>query len=177
MNLHAYPETTGWWTVLGWQTALASLAFLTGTAIQGAAVLGNSSYDPRPWQGTLIVWASLLCALLANMAGGKVLPRAETLTLVVHVLGFFGIMIPLAYMSEHKSAEEVFLQFSNEGGFATQGLAWFVGMSSCAFALAGGDAAVHVGCLSQSSLATVTHEYRCPKKLRTRHASCLVSSC
>ncbi|KAJ5291448.1 amino acid permease [Penicillium angulare] len=115
---------TGWWTVLGWQTALASLAFLTGTTIQGAATLGNQQYDAQPWQGTLLVWAALVFALLANLAGGKVLPRLESLTLVVHVL--------------------VFLHFSNGGGFATQGLAWFVGMSSCAFALAGGDAAVHM---------------------------------
>ncbi|KAJ5291513.1 amino acid permease [Penicillium angulare] len=135
---------TGWWTVLGWQTALASLAFLTGTTIQGAATLGNQHYDSQPWQGTLLVWAALVFALLANLAGGKVLPRLESLTLVVHVLGFFGIMIPLVYMSDHKSTKEVFLQFSNSGEFATQGLAWFVGMSSCAFALAGGDAAVHM---------------------------------
>lgn len=134
----------GWWAVLGWQTALASIAFLTGTAIQGAAVLGNSQYDSLPWQGTLLVWASLACALLANLAGGKVLPRIETITLIVHILGFFGIMIPLAYMSEHRSKEEVFLQLTNNGGFKTQGLSWFVGMTSCAFSLAGGDAAVHV---------------------------------
>lgn len=134
----------GWWAVLGWQTALASIAFLTGTAIQGAAILGNNHYDFHPWQGTLLVWASLTCALLANLAGGKVLPRIETITLIVHILGFFGIMIPLAYMSDHRSKEEVFLQLSNNGGFKTQGLAWFVGMTSCAFSLAGGDAAVHV---------------------------------
>ncbi|KAJ5994550.1 amino acid permease [Penicillium sp. IBT 35674x] len=135
---------TGWWAILGWQTALASSAFLTGTMIQGAATLGNTLYDSLPWQGTTIVWATLLCALVVNMAGGKLLPRIETVLLVVHILGFFGIMIPLAYLSDHKPKEEVFLQFLNSGGFSTQGLSWFVGMTSCAFGFAGGDAAVHM---------------------------------
>lgn len=112
--------------------------------IQGAATLGNTLYNSLPWQGTTIVWATLLCALVVNMAGGKLLPRIETVLLVVHILGFFGIMIPLVYMSDHRSKEEVFLQFLNSGGFDTQGLSWFVGMTSCAFGFAGGDAAVHV---------------------------------
>lgn len=112
--------------------------------IQGAAILGNSLYDSLPWHGTLIIWATLLCALLVNLVGGRLLPRIETVLLVVHVLGFFGIMITLTYMSDHKSKEEVFLQFKNNGGFNSQGLSWFVGMTSCAFGFAGGDAAVHV---------------------------------
>jgi amino acid transporter len=106
--------------------------------------MGNSRYVSLPWHGTLIVWAALICALLANLAGGKVLPRFETVSLIVHVLGFFGIIIPLTYMSDHKSKDEVFLQFLNSGDFNTQGLSWFVAMSSCAFVFAGGDAVVHV---------------------------------
>jgi amino acid transporter len=79
-----------------------------------------------------------------NLVGGKFLPRLENLILVVHILGFFGILIPLTYMADHKTKEEVFTQFSNGGGFATDGLSWFVGMTGCVFAFAGGDAAVHV---------------------------------
>lgn len=96
------------------------------------------------WHGTLLVWAALTFALIANLAGGKVLPRVEMVTLVVHIVGFFGILIPLTYMSDHKPSKEVFLEFANEGEFPSQTLAWFVGMSSCAFAFAGGDAVVHV---------------------------------
>ncbi|KAE8419508.1 putative amino acid permease [Aspergillus pseudocaelatus] len=135
---------SGWWAVLGWQTALASCAFMTGTMIQGAAILGNSLYKSLSWQGTLIVWATLLCALLVNLVGGKLLPRIESVLLVVHILGFFSIMIPLTCLSDHKPKEEVFLRFLNSGGFSTQGLSWFVGMTSCAFGFAGGDAAVHM---------------------------------
>jgi hypothetical protein len=114
--------------------------------IQGAAVLGNASYEPQPYQATLITWASLTLALAINLAGGKLLPRAEVLLLVVHILGFFGILIPVVYMSDHNSKHQVFLTFENGGGFPTQGLAWFVGMTTFGFAFGGGDGAVHVSC-------------------------------
>ncbi|KGO73994.1 Amino acid/polyamine transporter I [Penicillium italicum] len=135
---------TGWFAVLGWQSAFAACAFLTGKMIQGAAILGNNLYNALPWQGTLIVWALLGLALVVNLLGGNLLPRIEVVILVAHVLGFFGIIIPLAYLADHNTKEEVFLSFQNGGGFATQGLSWFVGMTSCAFAFAGGDAAVHM---------------------------------
>lgn len=106
--------------------------------------MGNSQYEPQAWHGTLLVWAGLVFALIANLAGGKVLPRVEMVTLVAHIVGFFGILIPLAYMSDRKPTKEVFLEFANGGEFPSQTLAWFVGMSSCAFAFAGGDAVVHV---------------------------------
>lgn len=112
--------------------------------IQGVAILGNESYDALPWQATLITWCALILALAINLVGGKLLPRAETVLLVVHVVGFFAILIPLVYMAEHNTKEQVFLSFQNGGGFKTQGLSWFVGMTTCAFAFGGADASVHV---------------------------------
>ncbi|KAJ5098931.1 amino acid/polyamine transporter I [Penicillium argentinense] len=135
---------TGWMAVMGWQTAFASASYLCGTEIQGTAILAHKYYNAEAWHGTLIVWAALVVSLLANLIGGKFLPRLEAVILVIHIIGFFGILIPLTYMSEHKNTDEVFLQFLNSGEFPTQGLSWFVGMTSCAFAFAGGDAAVHM---------------------------------
>ncbi|CAI7583830.1 unnamed protein product [Penicillium glandicola] len=135
---------TGWFAVLGWQSAFAACAFLTGKMIQGAAILGNNVYNALPWQGTLIVWGSLSLSLIVNLLGGNLLPRIETTLLALHILGFFGIIIPVVYMADHNTKEQVFLSFQNGGGFATQGLSWFVGMTNCAFAFAGGDAAVHM---------------------------------
>lgn len=150
---------TGWFTIIGWQCGFAASAFITGTMIQGTAVLAHSKYDALPWQGTLIVWLALLVALLVNLAGGKLLPRLEAVVLVVHVLGFFGIMIPLVYMSDHAATHDVFLSFQNNGEFATQGLSWFVGMTSLGFAFAGGDAAVHVSVELLRSYSVVVADY------------------
>ena len=135
---------TGWFAIIGLQCRFAASAFVTGTMIQGTAVLAHSNYDALPWQGTLIVWLALLVSMLVNLAGGKLLPRLETVILVVHVLGFFGILIPLVYMSDHAASHEVFLSFRNGGEFATQALSWFVGMTSLGFAFASGHAAIHV---------------------------------
>jgi amino acid transporter len=120
--------------------------------IQGAAILGNEAYNALPWQATLITWCALSLALVINLVGGKLLPRAETVLLVVHIVGFFGILIPLVYMAEHNTKEQVFLSFQNGGGFKTKGLSWFVGMTTCAFAFGGADASVHVSCCHQSPL-------------------------
>lgn len=90
------------------------------------------------------MWAVILTALCVNLVGGKFLPRLEGLVLVLHIVGFFGILIPLTYMANHKTNQEVFLDFLNGGKFKTQGLSVFVGLSGCVFSFAGGDAAVHV---------------------------------
>ncbi|KAJ5266655.1 choline transport protein [Penicillium angulare] len=80
---------------------------------------------------------------MANLIGGKCLQSLETPTFVIHILGFFRILVPLAYMSSHKSTSEVFGPIQNSGDFASDGLAWFVGMASSINLFAGGDAAIH----------------------------------
>lgn len=84
-----------------------------------------------------------------NIIGGKLLPRFEGTILILHILGFFAILIPLTYMAEHKPASEVFTYFINEGHWPTQGLSFFIGIIGPVFAFAGGDAAVHVRCPSK----------------------------
>ncbi|KUL84393.1 hypothetical protein ZTR_08828 [Talaromyces verruculosus] len=136
---------TGWLAVIGWQAALAASSFMTGQMIQSLAILGHQlSYDALPWQGTLIIWATLSLSLIVNLIGGKLLPRIEVVVLVLHILGFFAIMITLVYMAEPNTAKEVFTTFQNGGGFSTQALSWFVGMTGSAFGFAGGDGVVHM---------------------------------
>lgn len=47
--------------------------------------------------------------------------------LFLYVMGFFGVLIPLTYLSPHKSASEVFTVFQNLGGWSTMGVSFFVG--------------------------------------------------
>ncbi|KAJ5158885.1 uncharacterized protein N7500_008536 [Penicillium coprophilum] len=135
---------TGWVAVVGWQAAFASAAYLSGTMIQGVAVLAHKHYNAAAWQGTLIMWACLLVALAVNLSGGKIFPRLEKGILVLHVLGCVSIILPLVCLADHKTNQQVFTEFLNGGEFPTQGLSWFVGISGCVFSFAGGDAVVHV---------------------------------
>lgn len=93
----------------------------------------------------LLFWAIVAFAVFVNVITSTLLPKFEGLVLILHVFGFFGIIIPLVYLGDHNSASEVFGQFANDGGFQTQGLAFMVGMIGNMFAFTGVDAAVHVG--------------------------------
>lgn len=115
-----------------------------GTLIQGLIALTNSNYQPQNWHGTLLFWAVATFSLVINIVGGKLLPRFEVFILVLHIFGFFAILIPLVTTADHGKTDEVFTNFLNLGGFPSQGLSFFVGMVGCIFAFAGGDAAVHV---------------------------------
>ena len=77
-----------------------------------------------------------MCVVVNTLAGTK-LPRIEIVLLVVYVLSFFGIVVPLVYLAPHGNAHDVFATFVNGGGWSTQGLSFFVGLSGNAFAFLG----------------------------------------
>ncbi|MCJ1361288.1 hypothetical protein MMC16_000386 [Acarospora aff. strigata] len=135
---------TGWLTVGGWQAAVASGGFLTGTLIQGLIALTVPSYNPKSWHGTLLFWAVIFFAVFINTIVSSLLPKFEGLILILHIIGFFAILIPLVYLGPHGSADEVFTTFLNGGGWPTQGLSFFVGLIGNVFAFVGADGAFHM---------------------------------
>ncbi|KAH9890136.1 amino acid transporter [Xylariomycetidae sp. FL2044] len=134
----------GWLTVIGWQAAVASLSFLAGTLIQGLAIMGNEDYHPAPWQTTLLGWAAIAFAVFFNTVISSALPKVEGVILIIHILGFFAILIPLVYISPHVTTKEVFTVFYNGGGWPTQGLSFMLGMIASVFNFLGADSAVHM---------------------------------
>ena len=128
---------SGWFTMVGWQAAVASACFLGGSLIQGLLVLGNSSYTPKPWQLVLLYWTTLSFAIFVNTYIGKYLPKFETLILVLHVFGFFAILIPLVYFAPHGTASEVFTTFLNGGNWSSNSLSFMVGIVGPAYSLLG----------------------------------------
>jgi hypothetical protein len=134
----------GWLTVVGWQAGFAASCYLNGTMIQGLIILTRPEYVPHAWHGTLLYWAVVIFSLAINVVCGSLLPKFEGLILVLHLLGFFAILIPLTYMSDHGSAKDVFATWVNSGEWSSQGVSTLVGLTGAVFAFAGGDAAVHV---------------------------------
>ena len=134
----------GWLTVLGWQAFVASVGYLNGTMLQGLIILTDPTYDPKPWQSVLSYWAVILFAVIINTIVSSWLPRFEAIILVLHVLGFFGILFPLIILGPHAPASEVFQNFINGGDWPTNGLSFFVGLLGNVFAFFGADGAIHM---------------------------------
>lgn len=128
---------TGWLTVAGWQGTAASGAYLAGSMLQGLISFTMPQYHGQTWQGTLIVWAVVLVAVLINTVVSSLLPKIEGMILVLHIVGFFGVLITLVTFGAHGDASEVFATFRNEGAWPTQGLSFFVGLLGLIFSFAG----------------------------------------
>lgn len=97
----------------------------------------NPSYDSKPWHTVLLLWAAIGFAVFVNAVIGRLLPRVEGLILVVHILGFFAVILPLIFFGPHQDASEVFRTFLNKGNFTTEGLSFMVGIAGTAFPFLG----------------------------------------
>jgi choline transport protein len=130
--------------LIGWQAAVASGAYFTGTLVQGLLILTQPTYVPEAWHGTLLSWATLTFAVMINVLAGWLLPKFEGLLLILHIVGFFGIMIPLLTLGPKGDPKTVFTTFMNLGEWPTQGLSFCIGIMGSAVAFIGGDGAIHV---------------------------------
>jgi amino acid transporter len=131
-------------SVLSWQSGTASGSFLTGTIIQALIQINNPDYDPTAWQGTLLVFAMVLVLWIANTWGARDLPMIQNVLLVVHVFGFFAVIIVLWVMAPRNPAHDAFLQFTNEGGWSSTGLALMIGQISAIYGSLCSDCTAHM---------------------------------
>lgn len=147
---------TAWLALTGWQALVASGGFVTGTMIQGLILLTHPDYGTamQNWHGTLLFWGVVLLGFAINSAIGSLLAKFEGLVLVLHLLGFFAIMLPLALLSEHGDSAAVFNNFYNLGDWQTQGLSFCIGLLGNVFAFLGADGAIHVSSALQSDDAS-----------------------
>ena len=136
---------TGWLTVLGWQASFATANFVSAALIQGLIVLTRPSYDPQPYQHMLLFWAVMAFAVFINVLASTVLPKFEGLILVLHIVGYFAILLPLLILGEHQDPHQVFGLWLNLGNLPTQGTSFMVGLLGPVFMFLGADGAVHVG--------------------------------
>lgn len=110
--------------------------------IQGLLVLNYPTYIFEQWHGTLLVIATTAFCIIFNTFLAQILPMVERVVLIVHVLGFFAVLIPLWILAPR--ATEVFTSFLNLGGWSMTGVAFMVGLLSPVYALLGADSAVHM---------------------------------
>jgi len=102
------------------------------------------TYIPQNWHVTLLYWAIIAFCVFINIAAGWLLPKFEGALLVLHILGFFAILIPLLVLGPQGNAKETFTTFVNMGHWQTQGLSFCIGIMGSVFAFVGGDGPIHV---------------------------------
>jgi choline transport protein len=89
----------------------------------------------------------LVVVLLVNTVLVKLLPGLEGLVLILHVVGFFAILIPIVHLSPISSNAFVWSEFTNFSGYKSSGLSWLIGQSASAILFIGYDGASHMGML------------------------------
>ena len=64
---------------------------------------------------------------------------------MLHIVGYFAILLPLVFLGEYQDPQKVFGLWLNLGNLPTQGTSFMVGLSGPVFMFFGADAAIHVG--------------------------------
>ncbi|ORY11433.1 amino acid/polyamine transporter I [Clohesyomyces aquaticus] len=135
----------GWLCVLGWQVGNTAIAFLSSQQIQGLIILNNPNYVPQRWHLTLLVIAVMTFCQLFNTFLARKLPLVEGIILILHICGFFAILIPLWVLGDRaESAHTVFTTFTDGGGWGNIGLSCLIGMLTPIFSFIGPDSATHM---------------------------------
>ncbi|KAK3618177.1 hypothetical protein LTR56_024809 [Elasticomyces elasticus] len=135
---------TGWLAALGWQALIATTAYSSAVLILSMAAIYHPEYTMQNWHQSLLMIGIGIIGAIMNTFGAKRLPILEGVVFVLHVFGWFAIIIPLGVLSPKASSTEVFGTFSNFGGWSTIGTAVFVGTITATGSFAGSDAAAHL---------------------------------
>ncbi|KAH7079521.1 amino acid permease [Paraphoma chrysanthemicola] len=134
----------GWINVGGQIVLTASAPFAAALQIQGYIILNNDTYMPKQWQTLLLYWAILLYGASLNIWGARMLPTANLVAGVLHLVGLLAIVIVLGVMSPKNTASFVFTEVSNSSGWSNNGVSWLVGLLSAVYPILGYDAACHL---------------------------------
>ena len=99
---------------------------------------------PHRWHGTLLTFAVASFSVFFNTFLVKKLPLVEGIVLIVHIFGFFAVLITLWVLGDRGNASEVFTTFNDYGNWGNDGLSALVGILAVMIPLLGADGAVHM---------------------------------
>lgn len=125
MNLES---PLGWLTTIAWISNVTTAGYITAITTQGLISLNQPDYVFQRFHGTLLAFAFILIAVFVNIRLISHLPSLERAMFILHVLGFFALLISLVYLAPHRSASDVFTIFLNKGGWPNQSVSFCVGL-------------------------------------------------
>jgi len=112
---------TGWVSTIAWQAGFAVSAYLVANIILAIAAAQHPEYVNKDWHGLLVIYAIVLLGVIVNTYLGVIFPALESMVFIVHVIGYFIVLIVLAYLAPKQPASFVFENFFNGGEFSTMG--------------------------------------------------------
>ncbi|KAH8750375.1 putative GABA permease [Hyaloscypha finlandica] len=135
---------TGWLCVWGWLSGIAGVCFFTAQLIEALIILNHPTFVPQPYHATLLIIAVAAFSIFFNTFLAKKLPLVEAILLLIHIAGFFAILIPLWTLAPRANAKDVFTTFHNGGGWNSEGTSALVGILTAVISLTGSDSAAHM---------------------------------
>jgi choline transport protein len=131
-------------------SGIAGVCFFTAQLIEALVILNHADYVPQPFHATLLIIAVAAFSIFFNTFLAKKLPLVEAILLLIHICGFFAILIPLWTLAPRANAKDVFTTFNNGGGWNSVGTA-LVGILTAVISLTGSDSAAHM-CMHSRNL-------------------------
>jgi choline transport protein len=116
---------------------------MVGIIIQGLIALNVADYEWKNWHGTLLTIAVVAFSIIFNTLLATRLPLIEGTVLILHLAGFFAIIIPLWVMAP-RAHPHILLEFSNNGGWSTTGVSAMIGLTTPLSVLIGYDCSAHM---------------------------------
>ena len=125
-------------------SGIAGVCFFTAQLIEALIILNHPTFVPQPYHATLLIIAVAAFSIFFNTFLAKKLPLVEAILLLIHIAGFFGILIPLWTLAPRANAKDVFTTFNNGGGWNSEGTSALVGILTAVISLTGSDSAAHM---------------------------------
>jgi choline transport protein len=113
--------------------------------IQAMILVADPTYAATQWRGTLFTMAAAVFVSTFNIVLASHLSWCEGVFATVHFFAYVPILVGLFILSPKRSAEEVFLQFTQtDGKWPDTSMAVFVGQVSNLFVMLGSDGIAHL---------------------------------
>lgn len=127
----------GWISIFARLSVCASASFVAAEMVQGLIILNVDAYQPMRWHGTMLYWMVLIISLLVNVLGIRIFPHIESAAFMFHICFFFVLLVPLVYLAPQSTAQFVFTDFENTGGWSSDGVSWCLGLLTSAWSFVG----------------------------------------
>ncbi|KAA6413767.1 MAG: choline transporter [Lasallia pustulata] len=135
---------TGWFAWAGAVFTSASVALAVGSACVGCWQLSHPDFTILPWHVFVAYQVVNTFAFVFNCYG-KLLPTIASAALYTSLISFFVILVVVpAKAPSHQDAKFVFANFVNNTGWASNGIAFIVGLVNTNWAFACLDCATHL---------------------------------